>query len=167
MVDLQVQGGTPAYTFLWSTGHTTEDVVGLGNGTYTVTVSDSNGCVVISSVTVSQPPEIFISFDVTEVSCADQIDGEMMAIASGGMGGYTYAWSNGGIDNPITQLLGGNYSVTVTDIAGCYKDASEYLPTNPKECISIPNAFTPNGDGKNDTWIIKNIESYEYNFFQH
>ena len=166
LVDLQVQGGTPAYTFLWSTGHTTEDVVGLGNGTYTVTVSDSNGCIVISSVTVSQPPEIFISFDVTEVSCADQIDGEMMAIASGGMGGYTYAWSNGGIDNPITQLLGGNYSVTVTDIAGCYKDASEYLPTNPKECISIPNAFTPNGDGKNDTWIIKNIELYEYNFLQ-
>jgi len=57
-VNLTVNGGTPTYTYTWSNGSSTEDLNGVNPGTYTVTITDANGCTSVQSATVSQPTSI-------------------------------------------------------------------------------------------------------------
>jgi gliding motility-associated-like protein len=57
-------------------------------------------------------------------------------------------------------LIGGVYWVTVTDIVGCTGTDSVFIATDNSSCINPPNAFTPNGDNYNDSWVIKNIHLY-------
>ncbi|MBM3453172.1 MAG: gliding motility-associated C-terminal domain-containing protein, partial [Bacteroidetes bacterium] len=80
--------------------------------------------------------------------------------ASGGQGGFTYAWSNGNSGATNNDIDAGNYTVTVTDAVGCTIDEVFDLGCTELFPIVIPQLITPNGDGKNDIWIIQNIEQY-------
>lgn len=159
-IDINISGGVLPYAYAWSNGAVSEDLLNIPVGTYVVTITDANNCSMIRSYTLLEPPPIEISYQTQEVSCADQHDGVIYAIATGGTGAYTYAWSNGTILNPATDLSGTTYTLTVSDVSGCNRSIEITMPVNPKECIEIPTAFSPNGDGKNDTWQIKNIELY-------
>ena len=57
-IDLTVSGGTPTYTYIWSDGHTDEDITGLGPGMFYVTVTDANGCSVVDSATIVEPTQL-------------------------------------------------------------------------------------------------------------
>src|SRR6185436_5450504 len=61
IVDLTPSGGNSPYTYLWSNGSTTQDISGLTAGTYTVTITDSKGCIATKSGTVTQPPALSAS----------------------------------------------------------------------------------------------------------
>ena len=159
-IDISLSGGVPAHTFLWSNGATSEDLQNIIAGTYTVTITDANNCVLQQVYTLSEPDPISLSYEVQEVSCSDQHDGEVYVVAAGGTNNYTYLWSNGTTLNPALGFTGGTHSLTITDASGCTKDTTFFVPVNPKECIRIPSAFTPNSDGKNDQWQIENIELY-------
>ena len=61
----------------------------------------------------------------------------------------------------ITGLIQGSYIITITDFNNCEYELNPILLEDVDEdCIKIPNAFTPNGDGINDTWIIENIDMF-------
>jgi PKD repeat protein len=111
-------GGSPSYTYLWSTGATTSTLSGLGAGTYSVTVTDANGCTSSGSVslTAASAPSASISGSTPAVCTAN---GTATVAGSGGTPGYTYLWSNGQTTATATSLAGGTYTVTVTDAAGC------------------------------------------------
>ncbi|MBK8845743.1 MAG: SprB repeat-containing protein [Bacteroidetes bacterium] len=111
-------GGTPGYTYLWSNGNTTTSQTGLIAGTYTVTVTDVNGCTGNCSYTVVDPVVIIATCSGTNVSCNGGSDGSASVTQSGGMMPYTYLWSNGGTDASQTGLAAGTYTVTVTDFFG-------------------------------------------------
>ncbi len=119
MVDLTVSGGNPPYTFSWSNGGSTEDISGLGQGTYSVLIADANGCTGTASATLTEPTALNISVSSTDVTCNGNTDGTVGVSVSGGTGAYSYAWSNGSTDQNQSGLAAGNYGVTVTDGNGC------------------------------------------------
>ncbi|MFM7822949.1 MAG: beta strand repeat-containing protein, partial [Bacteroidota bacterium] len=120
-LDLSVSGGTAPYSYLWSNGETTEDISNLISGTYTVSITDVNGCLSSASGTVNQPQApIAISIASTSsVNCFGGTDGSASVSVSGGTIPYSYLWSNGSIGNSIQNIAAGSYSVTVTDANGC------------------------------------------------
>jgi gliding motility-associated-like protein len=176
-IDLTVQGGTPAYdgyTYVWSEQNDsivhyydpdfvayTEDLSNLHAGTYTVTVTDLNNCQMTATYHVDQPFQgILLEGNVTDVSCKDQHDGAIDLTVTYGTPPYTYLWSNGETSEDLEELDGGTYIVTVTDIYGCTETDTFVVNITPIECLHVYNAFSPNGDGVNDTWEIDNIYLY-------
>jgi len=162
-INLTLTGGTLPYQILWSNGFTSEDLTGLTAGVYTVTVTDANGCAAEQSYEVTSMPEMFVSARVVPISCIDNADGSLFVTVTGGAGNYTYLWSDGSILNGIQNLASGNYSLYVMDANGCSSSNEFYVPGSEWECISIPTSFTPNGDGKNDSWVVRNIDLYPGN----
>lgn len=113
--------GQAPYTYIWNSTpiQTTQTAIGLSLGTYTVTVTDANGCTQTANVDVDGL--IAVSVDVINASCL-QDNGTATALATGGDGNYTYLWDLGGnasADQTITGLAAGFYPLTVTDGNGC------------------------------------------------
>ncbi|WP_207494460.1 T9SS type A sorting domain-containing protein [Aridibaculum aurantiacum] len=121
-INLTPAGGTGPYTYLWNTGATTEDRTGLAAGTYSVTITDANGCThSINNITITQPAALVATAaSQTNASCSNQNNGSATVSASGGAGSYTYSWSpSGGTAATATGLSAGTYTVVVTDANGC------------------------------------------------
>lgn len=160
-VTLNPTGGNPSYTYDWNNGSSQSNLINLGPGAYIISLTDTKGCNVIETFTIYEPDEISLNPIVTEVSCKDQADGSIQLYPQGGNGAYTYNWDFGSASSYVDGLAVGNYYVVVTDILGCTGDSTIEMTINPRACIDIPNAFSPNGDGINDTWIIDNLFLYE------
>ena len=79
----QVSGGTTPYTYVWSTGATTADINNVGAGTYTVTVSDVNGCTASASVTINEPTQLVVVCNGTNGTCGTA-NGTASVVANGG-----------------------------------------------------------------------------------
>lgn len=123
-VDLSVSGGTAPYSYAWSNGASTQDLASVSAGSYSVTVSDANGCTASSNATVGENSTLASSASAMDVSCNGGSNGTASASASGGLAPYSYAWNNGGTSSTISGLTAGSYSLTVTDAAGCSSVAS-------------------------------------------
>jgi len=120
-ITLNVNGGTSPYFFLWSNGTTEQNPTGLGAGTYTVTVTDLDGCVTTTFATVV--PNIDLPTAIAqapdELSCANQVVGLSGAGSSAGPN-FSYQWSGPGISGPDNQMntnaqLEGIYTLIVTN----------------------------------------------------
>ena len=123
-IDVTVTGGTGVYTYEWSNGADTEDVSDLGAGTYSVVVTDENGCSVSIEVEITETEAMAISETHSDytgfgVSCNGATDGSIDVTVTGGTGVYTYEWSNGADTEDVSDLGAGTYSVVVTDENGC------------------------------------------------
>jgi gliding motility-associated-like protein len=114
-------GGTTPYTYLWSVGgQTTSAISGLPAGTYSLTVTDDNGCQKTTSYSITQPLPIAITFTSTQVSCFNTSNGTINSNVTGGTSSYTYSWSPNGASAPsITGLSAGTYTLLVTDNFSC------------------------------------------------
>lgn len=119
-IDVTVSGGTTPYTYSWSNGAITEDIATAIAGVYTLTVTDNNGCVLVSDYEIHQPqaPLAVVTYP-TDVLCNGDNTGAVTSQVSGGTLPYTYAWSNGETTKDIINLYAGVYTLTVTDAQGC------------------------------------------------
>jgi len=119
-------GGTPDYTFVWSTGATTAAITGLAPGTYSVTASDSQGCTASTTAEVNNSicSGFAIALTPTDMVCQDDMSGSVAAVLTGGTEPFTFGWSNGGTESGISGLAAGVYSVSVTDANNCSLTAS-------------------------------------------
>lgn len=110
------------YTYLWNNGQTTATATNLAAGTYTATITDSNGEIVVSTVIVTDPP--VLSASITKVG------NNLNAYGSGGTAPYSYSWSNG-VNGQFNNNIGfGSYTVTVTDSKGCTTTESFAFTSN-------------------------------------
>lgn len=137
-------GGTPPYTYLWSNGGTTAQITGLAAGTYTVTVTDANGCTTSGSATVYFWNEgIWLMDSTANVSCFGQNNGFAHVSAMSGTPPYTYLWNTGATTPDVFNLAPGAYTVTVTDANGCsnFTNVSISQPTQLTcNATSVPGA---------------------------
>lgn len=128
-LDISISGGTPGYGVLWNGpfgfSSTDEDLTGLQEGTYSLTVTDANGCIYQEDFELEEPDQIVLTLDITEPDC-DQDNGEVSAVVSGGTVAtdYTYLWFDDmgmliGSSSTIGSLAPGIYSVIVSDDNGC------------------------------------------------
>jgi gliding motility-associated-like protein len=120
-VSVAVTGGTAAYTYSWTPGAaSTDTITGLTAGVYTCTVKDANGCIFVSSTTVTEPAMLSGVAIATNVTCNGSNDGSINAIVSGGTTGYTYSWSPGSASTAIISgLAPGSDTCFITDANGC------------------------------------------------
>ncbi|PCH96004.1 MAG: hypothetical protein COB85_04070 [Bacteroidetes bacterium] len=148
-------GGATPYTYNWSNGAGTSVTAqtGLSAGTYTVGVTDVNNCPeTFATAIVTEPDAIDISLVQT---CINGLGYITVSDNDGGTKPYSYFWNTGATTSAIGGLDPGSYSVTVTDVNNCPPDDETVII--PPCDISIPNAFTPNGNGTNDDWQIENL----------
>jgi len=113
-------GGTPGYAFVWSNGATTQQISGLAPDTYTVSVTDANGCTVQQTVTVlAFNCVLSASISAANAQCFGSANGQATIAVNGGALPYSYQWSNGATNQTATNLMAGTYTATATDAAGC------------------------------------------------
>lgn len=116
---VQASGGSGPYTYLWNSGHTTNVANNLTAGTYTPSITDSEGCTATATAVVAQPAVLQLSATATAETALNLEDGTATASATGGTPAYSYAWSNGANTAFISGLSPGSYTVTATDANGC------------------------------------------------
>ncbi len=140
-------GGTAPYTYLWSTGATTINITNRTAGSYTVTVTDANGCTMVKRVAITQPAAIAIANTVTNVSCNGGANGAIATTVTGGTIPYTYLWSNTANTASISNLAAGNYTLTVKDFNLCTatKTVTVNQPTQLTASISSTNVSCNGG----------------------
>jgi hypothetical protein len=114
-------GGLSPYTYSWSpSGGTANKATGLCAGTYTVNVSDHNGCRASCVQNISQNAALAATASTTSATCSTCSDGSATLTASQGNSPYTYSWHpSGATSMTATGLLPGTYTCCVTDAAAC------------------------------------------------
>ncbi|MBK9453784.1 MAG: choice-of-anchor D domain-containing protein [Bacteroidetes bacterium] len=114
-------GGCPGYTYLWSTGATTSTATGLGPGTVTVTITDAAGGTSVQTVNLTTPSTLQAGAN-TWMSCFTNPTGEIDITPQGGNScqPYGYLWSNGDTTEDLFNVAAGNYTLTISDAAGCF-----------------------------------------------
>lgn len=118
-INLSVLGGEAPYSYLWSNGSTSKDLVGVSAGIYQVQIKDAKGCSFQGSYTISSPSSIQLGESLTMPSCGQTANGQIKLTVTGGTAPFTYQWNNGSTQNQLQNLSAGTYSVKVTDASGC------------------------------------------------
>ncbi len=128
-------GGTPPYSYTWSNGESGAFIDSLAIGSYSVVLTDANGCVDSDSISLTEPPALLLTLSSTiyaggyTMRCSDTPD-SVLAVASGGTGPFTFLWSDNQTTAWADSLLPGTYFVTAADSEGCTISAS-YIVTAP------------------------------------
>ena len=163
-IEITLQNGIAPFTYEWSeisnpslNGSGSLSTVSnilisdLPAGIYEIYITDNLGDDVVFVYTIEDPPVLLVdataaAYNDFNVSCYGISDGSIMAAAIGGVGPYSYAWSNGSSTETVTNLAGGMYSVQVEDAVGCV-DSIEVWLTEPDSISLLANFVNPNCEG--------------------
>ncbi len=136
-IDVSLTGGVQPYQIQWSTGATIEDLGNLEEGSYTLTIQDSNHCVAISEPIEISMPDSLTPFSTLVVPPGCEIVNDVDTVcvsAQGGVGPYYFVWDTGDTTTCLINPAVGDYHVTVTDAAGCTQELMS---------VKVPEAFFP------------------------
>ena len=143
LIDITTTGGTPGYTFQWNASNgvlipqTTEDLLNLSSGSYTLVATDANGCSASLTSAISQPAQGLQSIpQITAVSCFNGTNGAVQPVISGGTAPYTYSWNNGSTNNALINVAAGAYTLSITDANNC-NAAFNYTISQPNAALAI------------------------------
>ena len=147
-ITLTVSGGTAPYSYSWNTGATTRDISLLPTGSYSVSITDANGCTAsLNNIVVNRSNNFLnVSIGPDRNYCPG-----MTVTLSPGNQFSNYVWQDGSHSSTINVSQAGTYSVTVTDEFGCTGTDTVLIYSNCND-LYFPSAFTPNGDSRNETF---------------
>lgn len=170
-IDLTVSGGVPAYSYLWSNSETTEDITAIGAGSYTVVVTDLNGCIDSLSTDIVEEDPVIISSTMTHVSCYQLADGAIDLSISGGVSPYEFLWNTTATTEDLSGLTSGTYSVQVEDQNGCTSVDTFIVAQPDLLTVNLSSTVYFNGhnvtlyqatDGEIDAVVAGGTSPYEY-----
>ncbi|MEL7021237.1 MAG: T9SS type A sorting domain-containing protein, partial [Bacteroidota bacterium] len=163
-----VTGGVSPFSFQWSNGENSARIVDLAPDTYSVTITDANGCTTIASTTVNAADCSLstISLTANPVSCFGGGDGSASIIVNGGLPPYDYNWSNGTDTQENINLIAGNYGLTVTDQGGCTIETNINI-TQPEDLVITTSESTnpkcnSDGDGTATVAVTGGTGNYRF-----
>lgn len=175
-INLTVSGGTAPYSYNWSAGlPPIEDQVNLSAGTYSVTITDANGCSdVLSSLVVAQPGPLVAQGNQSDVLCFGDLIGSIDVTASGGfippdIPSYQYVWSTGSTSEDLLNVGAGIYQVTVTAIpTSTDQEVLSFTITQPSS-LSVVGSVTDiicfaNSSGAISTTVSGGVAPYTYDW---
>ena len=116
---INVSGGQAPYSYKWSNGSVSKDLLGVSAGVYQLQVTDSKGCSSTASYSLAAPVSVQLESKVVQPSCQGSSNGEIEVSAKTGNAPFTYLWSNGQTSAKVSSLSAGSYTVKVTDASGC------------------------------------------------
>ena len=160
-------GATPPISISWSDGQSGSIASNLAEGNYSVSITDSNNCVLFKSFSITQPLQLSVGSSVNPITCSDFHDGTLDLSVSGGVFQYVFLWSNGSATEDLINLYPITYSVVVTDDNGCTAGLSKTFINPPLLSSSylIKNPTCIYGtDGYIDLTLIGGVLPYTYNW---
>ncbi|MEL6134820.1 MAG: gliding motility-associated C-terminal domain-containing protein, partial [Bacteroidota bacterium] len=165
-------GGVPPYTYQWSRGDQADYMADVQAGTYTVVVTDANGCTAQSGVVITEPSTaLIVDFsDIQPVSCFGESDGSLTVTVAGGETPYTFTWADtlirfSNLTETLSDLEAGSYQFRVVDGRNCVVEqmgvidqpqvlAGMLTPTD-ANCADV-------ADGSIDISITGGTQPYEF-----
>lgn len=163
--------GSAPFTYSWSTGATTQTITGLCAGSYTVVVTDVNGCTSSGWTPLSDPPLLVAGGYASAALCIGVNDGTLSDSSSGGTPPYNYSWMPGNIttQNP-TNVAVGIYTLTITDLGGCTSTATVSvgnLSTNVVLTINSPSSLCEGQPGQLTYNIMGGTAPFSLNWYDY
>ncbi|HTA28582.1 MAG TPA: T9SS type A sorting domain-containing protein [Bacteroidia bacterium] len=159
-----ISGGASPYTYLWSNSQSTTSISGLSMGTYTLNVTDSNGCTGSAIAAITQPTQLNVSATtLNNISCFGGNNGSASSTISGGTLPYTYSWSNSQTATSISGLSAGTYTVTVQDNNGCASTDTITI-TQPAQLSILADSIADNGTCNGSAWVSLSGGSPNYTY---
>jgi len=152
---ISVTGNSP-FTYAWSSGAVSQDLVNVAAGTYTVTVTDNSNCQAVVSRTITQPTVIAATLTATNATCG-QNNGSISTSVSGGTPTYTYLWNTGATTSSITNVAAGTYTVTVTDSKLCTKSFSQTISNLAGPVVTVDSVKNVSCFGGNNGGIYISV----------
>ncbi|MEO5603910.1 MAG: SprB repeat-containing protein, partial [Cyclobacteriaceae bacterium] len=142
-----ISGGVKNYSFSWSDGSTNETLSGLGLGTYSLTISDKNGCSRLNSINLIAPAPISFEIkEISEIKCPGDATGSLeVQSTSNTIGQTSYSWSSGETVKSISNKPAGDYMVTIFDDQGCSATKSKTLKEPIPYTVDIVTTSSYNG----------------------
>jgi gliding motility-associated-like protein len=162
-VTIAGNGGTTPYEYSINGGtfQVSGTFIGLLPTSYIITVRDTNLCSASVSVNITEPEILSIAYTKQDASCPGETDGSITLTITGGTKPYRAIWSDGVLTQNRSDIADGKHSVVVVDTNGCASSLDIVVGfTGSANCLEIPGVITPNNDGFNDKWVIKNIDMF-------
>ena len=163
-IDATITSGTSPFNYSWSNGATSEDLTNLQSGTYTLTVTDANGCTDNDAATINEPAQLALVKEVDNVLCYGGSDGAIDITVTGGIAPYNYNWTNSATTEDLSGLTIGTYVVEVTDQNGCLLTNSTTI-VQPNEIVilgSVVDATCTADNGSVSVLVTGGVSPYTY-----
>ena len=145
-----VSGGVTPYQYLWSNGNTSKDLVNVNSGNYSVTITDSNGCYINKSFSITAPTKLVVTYSSTNVKCNGQTNGTLTIFGAGGTYPWTFlttgpnSFSSSIVANK--NISAGTYKVLLKDANNC-RDSQVVVITQPTAVNVTKKAIQPSCNG--------------------
>lgn len=164
------KGGTAPYVYNWSYANYVTDsrsIEDLPSGDYSIILVDSHSCVQYLDYNLNEPEKIEADYIANPPSCRGSNDANFEVMVTGGTEPYIFNINETDYSNKeFFGQIPGVCGILIQDNNLCTNNVNVVIPESDLECLVIPNAFTPNGDGVNDKWIIDKIEMFPYSRVQ-